>query len=160
MCSSDLASSAPPSWSPFKGQHVAAASSTRRRHSASSARSSAAIVSLASRRSDSRWGRFGGNQGRVMEDPAGSGGVLSPTSLFRCRRGASSCGGALQLLFREVRVVPRFERVRIMLDLIFCGSARFPSGNKIQVRSSGSLGRTGPFASIGLRLKLKFKIEI
>jgi hypothetical protein len=48
----------------------------------------------------------------------------------------------------EVRLVPRVEWVRFLLDLNFSGTNLYPNGNKIQVRSRGSVGQTGPVASI------------
>jgi hypothetical protein len=48
----------------------------------------------------------------------------------------------------EVRLVPWVERVWFLLDLIFSGADLYPNGNKIQVRSNGSVGRIGPVASI------------
>jgi hypothetical protein len=46
----------------------------------------------------------------------------------------------------EVRLVPW---MRFVLDLKFSGTDLHPNDNNIQVRSNGSVGQTGPVASIG-----------
>ena len=53
---------------------------------------------------------------------------------------------------REGQFVPRVKRDTSLLDLIFYVPDPYPSGNKIEVWSSGSPGQTGPPASIFVRI--------
>ena len=51
------------------------------------------------------------------------------------------------MFYREGRFDPRVKGIGSDWTLIFCGSDRYPIGMETQVRSSGSVGRTGPCAS-------------
>jgi hypothetical protein len=63
-------------------------------------------------------------------------GVPAPARCPRC-----SDGRLLAVEKRnEVRLVPGVKRVRFLLDLISSGTDLYPNGNKITVRSNGSVG--------------------